>query len=419
MLVMKFGGASVKNAEAIRNVTKIMVHYQEEPTLIVISAADKTTNHLEELANLAKLGKETAAMEQYARIKRFHHNLISALFSHHAEEIKHKLDHFFSEIQRIVQGILLLEEFPARTYDRIVSFGELLSTTVISEYLKWKGHDCLWVDAREIIKTDSNYAQANVIWSMTTVNIEEKILPQLKPERIVITQGFISSNISGKTTTLGREGSDFTASIFAHCLEAKRLLVWKDVPGILNADPRMREKTKKIDNLSYEEAVEMTFYGASVIHPKTIKPLFAKQIPLHVKCFKDISLPGTRISKHTNEEIITSYIIKKNQVFLRIKPRDFSFMDEQLMEVVFNHIYKAGVKVSLVQNSAISLLLCLDNRPDRIKAFESLLLDKFSVETQTDLKLYTIINFKVKDLKQAKEARMVQQHENKLYMVRE
>lgn len=417
MLVMKFGGASVKNPDAIRNVAQIMIHHRAEPTLIVISAADKTTNHLEHLANLAKAGDETGTMEEYNRIVRFHINLISELFENDSKIVREKVNQFFTEIHRIVQGILLLEEFPSRTYDRIVSYGELLSTTIISQYLISQGHDCVWVDAREIVKTDANYAQANVIWSLTSSNIEQKVMPQLKAQRIVITQGFIGSTISGKTTTLGREGSDYTASIFAHCMEARRLMVWKDVPGILNADPRIREKTLKIDNLSYEEAVEMTFYGASVIHPKTIKPLYNKNIPLYVKSFVDIQLPGTCISDQTNEDVITSYIVKKNQVFIRIKPKDFSFMDEQLMEVIFNHIYKTGVKVNLVHNSAISLLLCIDHHPARMQAFESLLIDRFSVEMEDGLKLYTMINFKIMDLKQAEGAKMVQQHDNKLYIV--
>lgn len=418
MLVMKFGGASVKNAAAIRNAVDIIVRHQTEPHLVVISAADKTTNHLELLANLAKTGKETEALEQYERIKRFHHQLIEELFETDSPRVKQKVDQFFMQIHRVVQGILLLEEFPSRTYDRIVSFGELLSTTIIAEYMLAQGHACRWLDARDYIKTDASYSQANVIWSITLKNIEIDVQPLLKAGRTVITQGFIGSTTSGKTTTLGREGSDYTASIFAHCLEARSLMVWKDVPGILNADPRLRENTVKIDNLSYEEAVEMTFYGASVIHPKTIKPLFNKNIPLHVKCFNDVSLPGTCISEETNETVITSYIVKKNQVFFRIKPRDFSFMDEQLMEVIFNNIYKTGVKVNLLSNSAISMLLCLDHDPSRVRAFESLLLDRFLVSAEPELKLYTMINFTIKDLKQAEGAHMVQQHDNKLYIVK-
>ncbi|MEL6844447.1 MAG: aspartate kinase, partial [Bacteroidota bacterium] len=252
----------------------------------------------------------------------------------------------------------------------------------------------------------------------TEANIRTQVMSLARQGRALITQGFIGSTTDGKTTTLGREGSDYTASIFAHCLNASSLIVWKDVPGILNGDPRIMKETIKIDNLSYEEAVEMTFYGASVIHPKTIKPIFNKRIPLRVKCFLDVSLPGTVISEQTNPEVITSYIVKKNQVFIRIKPRDFSFLEENLMQEIFAHVNKSGLKVNLLQNSAISLMLCVDNRPAVINAFEALLLDQFLVEIQEGLKLNTVINFGKKDLGDLDDAKMVQMQENKLYVVK-
>ncbi|MCB0853646.1 MAG: aspartate kinase, partial [Bacteroidetes bacterium] len=380
MRVMKFGGASVKDAGAIQNVAEIISKHTDQPSLIVISAMDKTTNELELLAHLAKIGKEEEALEQFKKIRRFHirilHDLVEKNYIHSVQE---KVRPFLEEIERIVNGILLLEEFPPRTYDRIVSYGELLSTTLIAEYMRTKGFDVEWMDARQLVKTDATYKQAGVIWSLTEENIRREVLPKMKEGKIIITQGFIGSTTSGKTTTLGREGSDYTASIFAHCLEAESLTVWKDVRGILNADPRIQDNTEKIDNLSYEEAVEMTFYGASVIHPKTIKPIFNKNIPLRVKCFLDITEEGTTISKDTNAKVITSYIVKKAQAFIRIKPKDFSFMEERLMQEIFDHIYKSGVKVNLVQNSAISLMLCVDEKPADILAFESLLLDKFDV----------------------------------------
>ena len=418
MLVMKFGGASVKDADSIRNVCDIIQQFQEEPSLIVISASGKTTNHLEVLADLARNGKEEETLKQFEDIFNFHKGLVTDLFADKADEVLGKVESWFVEVKRIVDGILLLEEFPERTYDRIVSYGEILSTTIVTEYLKLKGKQADWLDARTVIKTDASHKQANVIWSMTLSNIQENVLPMLAPGKSVITQGFIGSTIADKTTTLGREGSDYTASIFAHCLDAAKLMVWKDVPGILNADPRLREDTIKIDNLSYEEAVEMTFYGASVIHPKTIKPLYTKQIPLYVKCFLDTSLPGTCISDKTNKDVITSYIKKKKQAFLRIQPKDFSFMDERQLEVIFDHIYKTGVKVNLVQNSAISLLLCVDEVPRKLKAFESLLLDQFNVEIERELFLHTIIHFTEEDLKTSEEGVMVQQQDNKLFVVK-
>ncbi len=418
MLVMKFGGASVKDAASIRNVVEIILHHRQHPLLVVISAMDKTTNHLENLAHLARDGKEEAALAQFGKIQRFHLEMVRELFGEESPAIEKKVEAFLLKIERIVSGILMLEEFPPRTYDRIVSFGELLSTTIVAEYLKWIKQDCSWIDARDYLKTDANYKQAGIIWSLTEANIRTMVEPLVRSGRVVVTQGFIGSTTDGKTTTLGREGSDYTASIFAHCLNASRLLIWKDVPGVLNGDPRIRENTVKIDNLSYEEAIEMTFYGASVIHPKTIKPIFNKRIPLNVKCFLDVNLPGTEISDKTNKQVITSYIVKNDQVFIRIRPRDFSFMEEQLMQEVFNHIYKSGVKVNLVQNSAISLMLCVDNKAPDIRAFEALLLDQFLIEIAKGLELHTMINFTPENLKEIDGAKMVQLHENKLYVVR-
>lgn len=418
MLVMKFGGASVKDAEAIRNVAHIILHHKEEPCLIVISASGKTTNHLETLSELARTGQADAAKKQFEFIKSYHLEIVQQLWEADSPEVVEALAPFFGEILRLIEGILLLEEFSNRTYDRIVAFGELLSTTIVAAYLRHVGEDCQWLDARKIIKTDATYKRASVIWSLTQNNISQGVTPLMGPGKILITQGFIASTLDGKTTTLGREGSDYTASIFANCLDARQLIVWKDVPGVLNGDPRIRENTVKIDNLTYEEAVEMTFYGASVIHPNTIKPLFNKQIPLFVKCFHDIQLPGTCISDRTNPETITSFIRKKHQTFVKIQPRDFSFMDEQQMEVIFNHVYKTGVKVNLVQNTAISLMLCIDHEDKRMEAFESLLLDRFVVELKSGLILHTIIHFSIKDLKLADGAEMVQKSGNKLFIVK-
>ena len=419
MKVMKFGGASVKHAEAVQNVTQIVRRFTHQPCLVVISAMDKITNHLENLAYLARDGKEKQAWEQFEKIRLFHQEQIEGLFK--GEDLKAVHQHiepFFAEMQRIVKGILLLEEFPPRTYDRIVCYGELLSTTIVAAYLRSQAVDAQWIDARRIIKTDASYQRAEVIWTLTERNIREKVAPLMQPGRVLITQGFIGSTLNDNTTTLGREGSDYSGSIFATGLGADSLTVWKDVPGILNADPRLRKDTLKIDHLSYEEAVEMTFYGASVIHPNTIKPIFNRKIPLNVKSFVDVDAPGTVISEKTNAQPITSYIVKKEQLFFQIKPRDFSFMEERLMQSIFDYIYKSGLKVNLVQNSAISLMLCVNDTPAVVSEFESLLLDKFEVESKKGLQLYTVLNFKVKDLKEAADAVMVQQHENKLYIVK-
>ncbi|MEO1413671.1 MAG: aspartate kinase [Bacteroidota bacterium] len=417
--VMKFGGASVKNPDAIRNVARILSHFKEDAILLVVSAMDKTTNHLEMLAHLARDQKEAEAWAQFDKIKSFHLGHVNDLFEGDLQAlVREKILNYFQQIERIVRGILLLKEFPPSTYDRIVSHGELLSTTLVAAYLEKENHDCQWIDARDYIKTDASYQRGEVIWSLTEENIQQKVVPVMRAGKFIVTQGFIGSTTEGKTTTLGREGSDYTGSIFAYCLGAENLTVWKDVIGILNADPRLRDETQKHEQLSYEEAVEMTFYGASVIHPKTIKPLFSKEIPLKVKCFADIKEPGTVIGAQGDDQVITSYIIKKQQAYLHIKPKDFSFMEERLMQQIFDHVYKSGVKVNLVQNSAISLMLCVDDRENTVTELEALLLDTFRVETERKLKLFTVMNYQAADLTEAHGARMVQQYDKNLSYVK-
>jgi aspartate kinase len=419
MQVMKFGGASVKDAAGIRNVAEIIRLHLGSPCLIVVSAMDKTTNHLESLAFLARDNREAEAKAQFQRIRDFHASQVAELFGAEAQAgVLQRIAPYFSEMERMVTGILMLEEFPARIYDRIVAYGELLSTVIVAEYAAYAGMDSLWLDAREIVKTDANWKQAGVIWTLTEENIRLRVRPQLKAGRAVFVQGFIGSTPDGHTTTLGREGSDYTGSIFAHCLDAESLTVWKDVPGILNGDPRIRAQTVKLDKLSYEEAVEMTFYGASVIHPKTIKPLHNKGIPLRVKCFLDPSLEGSVISHETQQERVSSYIVKKAQSLLRITPRDFSFMEERLMQEVFDYIYKCNVKVNLVQQSAISLMLCVDSREAENSDLLSLLMDKFQVEKQDGLELSTILNFTEADLAGGEGALLRQQQGSKLFLVR-
>jgi len=420
---MKFGGASVKNAEAVRNVARIIrSHLPGNGLMVVISAMDKTTNHLEQLAWAARDAREDETWKRFRSIRDFHHGIIDDLFGSDAETVRAKVADYFAQIERIIRGILLLNEFPTRTYDRIVAFGELLSTTIVAHFLRQDGIGAAWVDAREIIKTDASFSQASVIWSLTRQNIQEKVLPLVRTTEAVITQGFIASNRSGKVTTLGREGSDYTASIFANCLEADSLTVWKDVRGILNGDPRIESETVKLDALSYERAVEMTFYGASVIHPKTIKPLRNAAIPLYVKCFKDTSEVGTVIAEAETVQIepqVCSRIVKKNQLLLRITPRDFSFMDERLLGQIFTNVARAGLQVNLVQITAISLTLCATHTKSATGEFESLLLDEFEVERQENMVLRTFIDYTDKELVEARDAVVSQQSEGKLLVVRE
>lgn len=421
MRVMKFGGASVKNADAVRNVSKILRSFlPADGLLVVISAMDKTTNHLEMLAWAAKDSKEEETWRKFRSIRDFHHGMVDELFGKGEHPVRTKMGEYLAQVERIIRGILLLEEFPDRTYDRIVAYGELLSTCIVTHFLQQEGLRAVCPDARTVVKTDATHTGASVIWSLTRENIQQNILPLVKENEVVITQGFIASSIEGQVTTLGREGSDYTASIFANCLEAESVTVWKDVRGILNGDPRIEEHTVKLDALSYERAVEMTFYGASVIHPKTIKPLRNAGIPLYVKCFKDTTETGTVIGKAEDVKMaegVVSKIVKKNQSLLRLKPRDFSFMDESLLGRVFRQVARAGVQINVVQISAISLTLCATNERSTIEEFESLLLDDFKIEKQEGMVLKTFIDYGAKELELAKAAVVSQISEGKLLLV--
>lgn len=421
MLVMKFGGASVKNPDAVRNVCRIIQSYiPQDKLLIVVSAMDKTTNHLEKLAGLAKEGKEDKTWERFRSIRDFHHQQIDGLFGKDDKEVRENIGKYFAQIERIIRGILLLGEFPDRTYDRIVAFGELLSTAIVSQYLRKEGLAAVCPDAREVIKTDATHTQAAVIWSLTRENVNEKILPLLEANEVVVTQGFIGSSLENKVTTLGREGSDYTGSIFASCLGADSFTVWKDVRGILNGDPRIETDTVKLDVLSYERAVEMTFYGASVIHPKTIKPLRNAGIPLFVKCFKDTSETGTVI-QHTEEKVlpkgVCSRIRKKNQILITLTPKDFSFMEGNLLGRVFSRVARAGIMVNLIQSSAISLTLCVNNVSSSVQEFESLLIDDFKIERREGVELRTYIDYGKEELERAESALVSQFADGKLLVV--
>lgn len=420
---MKFGGASVKDADAVRNVSKIIGQfYPQNPLALVISAMDKTTNHLERLAWLARDCREAETWEQFGRIRDFHLGVVGDLFGPDKGAVQAEVEAYLGEVERVCNGILLLGEFPNRTYDRIVAYGELLSACILSHYLAQDGHKVALVDAREIVKTDASHTQAAVVWSLTNENLQQKVLPLLRSGHLVVTQGFIASSTEGKVTTLGREGSDYTASIFAQGLGASNVTVWKDVVGILNGDPRVEAQTTKLDHLSYERAVEMTFYGASVIHPKTIKPIRNAGIPLYVKCFKDTSLPGTVISGHgaaMQTDDVCIRVVKKNQALLRIQPHDFSFMEAAQINKIFNSAARAGVETSLVQTNAISLWLCVTHDPNALDQLQSLLLDEYSIAVQAGLVLRMYINYGEAEWAAASHALLVQRAENKLLAVME
>ena len=386
MQVFKFGGASVKNADSIKNLTRIVQAHQSEPLLIVVSAMDKTTNKLEQLLNsyFYRRGDEQAVFD---KIKAFHFQILSELFSDVNNPVFHEIENTFVEIDWI------LEEEPQDPYDylydQIVSIGEMLSTRIVHAYLLQEGVNSKWLDVRNFIHTDNNHRDAHVEWIKT----EESISTQLKPlmeQYVCITQGFIGGTSENFTTTLGRDGSDYSAAIFASCLNAQSITIWKDVPGVLNADPKWFNDTELIPELSYVDAIELSYYGANVIHPKTIKPLENKGITLHVRSFVDIQQKGTSIHKSTESLSVPSFIFKVNQVLISILPNDFSFIVEDNLSHIFNLFHKHRVKINMMHNSAVSFSVSVDHQPNKVMELIEELRRDYKVSYLCDLELVTI-----------------------------
>ncbi|PQJ69306.1 aspartate kinase [Polaribacter butkevichii] len=386
MKIFKFGGASVKDAASVKNVTEILQSEGTESTLVVISAMGKITNAFEEVID-AYYNKTDLLSEKLGIVEDFHKNLMNDLFD--------KDDEIYKEIDILLGE---LSWFLARNtsqrynyvYDQIICFGELLSTKIVSAYLTKIGVENNWFDVRNYIKTDSNYRDAKVDWDLTQNIITNKIDKQ----KLNITQGFIAANDTENTTTLGREGSDYTAGIFAYCLDAENVTIWKDVPGVLNADPRVFTDTTLLEQISYEEAIEMAFYGASVIHPKTLQPLERKDIPLLVRSFINPKEKGTRVSKGTRlVPYIPCFIVKKDQILVSISAVDFSFMVEDNISYIFKKLHEYQLKVNLIQNSALSFSVCIDNKFNKFDAFYEELKTQFKIDVQKGVDLFTVRHF--------------------------
>lgn len=386
MRIFKFGGASVKDADGVRNVAKVLQHEGTENTLVIISAMGKMTNYFEEIIDTYFYELEDLNLK-LNKVELYHKNIISDLFQKE-NEIYSEIDVLFGEL-----SWFLARNTSQRynyVYDQIICFGELLSTKILSAYLNLLQIDNHWLDVRNYIKTDSNYRDAKVNWILTQQIINDK----LDLNKLNITQGFLGGNDTENTTSLGREGSDYTAGIFAYCLNAESVTIWKDVPGILNADPRVFKETTLIEQISYEETIEMAFYGASVIHPKTIKPLQNKEIPLFVKSFLNPKNSGTIVSKGVRlNPYIPCFIVKKNQIFVSISANDFSFMVEDNLSYIFKKLHDYKLKVNLIQNSAISFSVCVDNKFDNFDAFYTELKSEFKIDFQKKVDLYTIRHF--------------------------
>lgn len=392
MKVFKFGGASVKNAEAVKNVGKVINLFNDD-LVVVISAMDKTTNALEKVVE-SYMNNDGLSFENLQLVKDFHYHIMDELFDDKKHPVFEEIHNTFVEIEWEI------EDAPTRSYDyvydQIVSVGEVISTKIISAYLNLIGLKNKWVDVRNIIQTDNSHRDARVNWELTEnlVKKELQLATDKTSKTVFVTQGFIGSSSENFTTTLGREGSDFTAGILAFCLNAESVTIWKDVPGMLNADPKWFNETQQLKNISYHEAVELAYYGASVIHPKTIKPLQNKNIPLYVKSFLNPTAEGTVINNNsTHDESISSFIIKKNQVLISIESKDYSFIIENNLSQIFGIFSNNGVKINLMQNSAISFSVVVDNNPQKMPQLINELKPFYKVLYNENLDLVTIRHY--------------------------
>ena len=397
MKVFKFGGASVKDSTGVKNIIKVLNSVGFEDTLVVVSAMGKSTNTLEEIIE-QYFNDRTKTPQGLLEFKAYHLKIIEDLFKENRVEICAVVNQLFEELHALIK----LNKSPNYSffYDQVVSFGELLSTTIIHHYLVYKGIDSYWLDARNCIKTDDYYRAANLDWDATLSNVKT----QVGNSSLVITQGFIGSNSNNFTTTLGREGSDYSAAIFGYALNAESVTIWKDVPGILNADPRVFKDTQLLHQISYREAIELAFYGASVIHPKTLQPLQIKEIPLFVKSFESPLDAGTAVSKNNIlEPHIPCYIVKKDQVLIQLSSIDFSFIVEENISYIFSLLHEYQMPVELIQNSAISFSVCVTNKYKRLQELVLVLKSKFNVEVIEGVDLFTIRHFDIKSTQYIKK----------------
>ena len=391
MKVFKFGGASINNFERIQNVSAILQRYKDEKILIVISAMGKMTNALEKVAEAFYEGRKEDALQLFDKIKQNHLTLLKYAITQQWEAATNELLNFFTEVE------WLLHDKPLKDYnyyyDQIVCAGELLSSSIISFYLNEEKIANTWIDVRDVLRTDDNFRNASIDWTVTAKRVDEKILPLFNKTNFVITQGFIGSTDENESTTLGREGSDYTAAIFAKILHAENVTIWKDVEGIMNADPKEIPEAINIPFLSYKEVIEMAFYGAQVIHPKTIKPLQNSDIPLHVKSFFDIRLPGTVITSKNPHNLPPIVVYKRNQAMITLESKDFSFVEGKPVNKLYEIFNKIKVKPNLTQNAAISLYVCMDDIPGNIDEIALQASEIFNVQVEKNLTLLTIRHY--------------------------
>lgn len=405
MQVFKFGGASVKDAKGVKNLVNVLNKTGYKNTLVVVSAMGKTTNALEKvIANyFDNKGELQSSLQE---VIKFHNGILLDLFDNEQHAVYKKITALFNELTAFMDR----NKSPDYNfvYDQVIGYGELVSTTIVSEYLNDVGLKNQWLDVRDFIKTDNYYRSAHVDWEAS----QERIATQFNRTQLNITQGFLGSDANNFTTTLGREGSDYTAAIFAYCLNAQSVTIWKDVPGVLNADPRYFENAQLLNKISYREAIELAFYGASVIHPKTLQPLQRKEIPLFVKSFLQPENKGTMVCKEAGlDPQIPCFIVKKNQVLISLSSLDFSYIVEDNISEIFKllHLYK--MKVDVIQNSAISFSVCVDNMYKNLEKLLQHLKAKFKVACTENVSLYTIRHYNelaIKQLEKDKEVLLKQ-----------
>lgn len=392
MRIFKFGGASIQDVDHVKHVAKILEQYQEEKTLVIISAMGKTTNALENVVNSFYEERKEDALRLFDDIKKQHLTLAKYLLVLEFNPCIAQLADLFTEVE------WLLHDKPVRDYsyyyDQIVSVGELMSTSIVSSYLTEVKVPNKWIDVRDILRTDNHFQEAVVDWDITGQATKRQLLPAFDDCSLVLTQGFIGSTDQCENTTLGREGSDYSAAIFAHIMDASSITIWKDVEGVMNADPKHFPQAKYISHLNYKEVIEMAYYGAQVIHPKTIKPLQNKSIPLWVKCFLDTGLPGTLIDQHAiTSGLPTCIIAKDNQALIRLRTLDFSFIEEKPMSRLYKILRELKIKPNLIQTGAIGVQVAVDDLLDKIDNFATVASEYFDVQVEKGLQLLTLRHY--------------------------
>ena len=395
MQVFKFGGASINTANGVENVGKIIAQHLDRPLVVVVSAMGKTTNALEDLLTANREKRD--AMPIYNQIRNYHLQIVGELFPDKSHRIYSELEGVFFAMMNTFK--LNAEDYDYQ-YDQMVGLGEMLSTKILSYYLQQIEISNEWVDVKTCISTDSTFREGKVNWTQSEIQIREVAKKVFSTCHCLVTQGFIGGDDKGRMVTLGREGSDYSAAVFAYCLNAENLTIWKDVPGFLNADPRYFKDTQKLDQITYSEAIELAYYGATIIHPKSIKPLQNRRIPLIVKSFENPTAEGSVILNQTSEKTkIACYIYKPNQVLISIYPKDFSFIAEQNMAYIFFVFAENNMKINLIQNSAVSFTVCADENKQRFGDLIAALSNNFKVRYNNNLELITVRHYSENDIK--------------------